>query len=91
MSTMTGTSFIPSFSAASRRAWPAMISSSAPTRIGFVHPHSRIEAAMLATCARLCVRGLFDPRNQSFDRPALDLDVDVHRSLGTRFCRQARL
>jgi hypothetical protein len=36
-----------------------MMSSSAPARIGFVHPHSRIEAAIRATCSRLCVRGLF--------------------------------
>jgi hypothetical protein len=42
-----------------KRACPAMISSSAPTRIGFVNPNSRIEAAMLATCSRLCVRGVF--------------------------------
>jgi hypothetical protein len=46
-----------SFSAAGRRACPAMISSS-PTKIGFVQPHSRIDAAMWATCSRLCVRGL---------------------------------
>jgi hypothetical protein len=47
-----------SLRAASRRAWPAMMSLSAPTRIGFVQPHSRMDAAILAICSRLCVRGL---------------------------------
>ena len=68
---------MPSFSAASNRAWPAMMSSSAPTKIGLVHPHSRIDAAILATCSRLWVRGLLTPRNQTFDWPALDLYIDV--------------
>jgi hypothetical protein len=36
-----------------------VISPSAPTSMGLVHPHSRIDAAMLAIRARLCVRGLF--------------------------------
>jgi len=34
-----------------------MISLSVPTRIGFVQPHSLIEAAIPAICSLLCVRG----------------------------------
>jgi hypothetical protein len=51
---MAGTSVKPSGRAANSLAWPL----SAPTRIGLVHPHSRIEAAIWAICWGLCVRGL---------------------------------
>jgi hypothetical protein len=47
-----------------------MMSSSAPTRIGLVQPHSFIDAAIRATCSRLCVRGL--------------LDRGIRRSIGQR-------
>ena len=55
---MTGTSVSFSFLAAANRAWPAMITPSAPTRIGFVHPNSTMLAATCATCSSECVRAL---------------------------------
>jgi len=47
---------MPSLRAASNRAWPAMITPSAPTRIGFVHPNSTMLAATCATCSSEWVR-----------------------------------
>jgi len=41
-----------------------------------------MDAAMLATCSWLFVRGLLAPRNQPFDRPVFDLDIDLDRSGG---------
>src|SRR5579885_759773 len=56
--TMTGTSVIFNLRAAARRAWPAMIIPSAPTRIGLVQPNSAMLAATWATCSSVCVRAL---------------------------------
>src|SRR5580704_2510198 len=90
--TITGTSFMPSFSAASRRACPAMISSSTPTRIGFVKPEladGSCDVGDLVPAVRARVIG---PRNESFDGPEFDLDVDVWpRHCCRRFLSQARL
>ena len=55
---MTGTSVMLSFRAAARRAWPAMMMPSAPTRIGFVQPNSAMLAATCATCSSVWVRAL---------------------------------
>src|SRR5271165_4849380 len=70
---MTGTSVIRSFRAASRRAWPAMITPSAPTRIGFVHPNSAMLAATWATCSSECVRALriYGMRRSTFHRSTM--------------------
>lgn len=53
---MQGTSFIPSFRAASTRPCPAMMPFSPSTSTGFVQPNSRMLAAIWATCSSLWVR-----------------------------------
>ena len=55
-STTTGTSTRPSFWAARRRPWPAMIPPLLSTRIGLTNPNSTILAAICATCSGECVR-----------------------------------
>ena len=54
--TITGISASPSLWAASTRPWPAMIVPASSTSTGIVHPHSRIEAAIWATCSSEWVR-----------------------------------
>jgi hypothetical protein len=55
-SSITGTSCMPSFRAASSRPWPAMMPFLPSTRIGLVQPNSRMEAAISATCRSEWVR-----------------------------------
>ena len=48
---------MPSDRAASTRPWPAIIMPASSTSTGIVQPHSRIDAAICATCARCaCAR-----------------------------------
>ena len=77
--TMTGTSVIPSFRAAAKRAWPAMITPSAPTRIGFVHPNSMMLAATCATCSSRVRARVAGVRDQFLNWPLLHLEVGLHK------------
>jgi hypothetical protein len=56
--TITGTSASAKRCAASTRPCPAMTVPSSPTSTGIVQPHSRMEAAICATCASEWVRAL---------------------------------
>src|SRR3712207_6265248 len=49
---------MPSLRAAMTRPWPAISPPSSSTSTGTVQPHSRMEAAICATCASECVRAL---------------------------------
>src|SRR5450759_3448483 len=89
---MTGTSAIPSWRAASSRAWPAITSLSAPTSTGFVQPNSLMDAAIWATCSGVCVRGFVIRGISRVNRPCFyfDVDSDFHNSTHLPFASVVR-
>ena len=50
---------MPSFFAADRRAWPAMMTPSLSTRIGLVKPNALMLSATWLICRSLCVLEFF--------------------------------
>ena len=55
--TCTGTVSRPSFCAARRRVWPAMMTPASSTTIGCRQPYSPMESATFSTAASLMTRG----------------------------------
>ena len=89
-STITGTSVIRNFRAASRRAWPAIIIPSPPTRIGDVHPNSTMLAPRPAPPARRSACASFGYM-ESVCRPATSPPVGSSCVVGlSRFLEQAQ-